>query len=702
MLKLYKLTTFLLIFGLTNSVFSQNNPTDIFSGKETSTTLAGTYTVGSTTNGDNFNSIFEAVTNLIAFGASEPVIFEISEYYSSVNETFPIDITAYTGNSAVNTLTIKVKPNITAEITGSTGDDYKGLFHVIAPNVTIDGSNNGDNTRNLTITNTSTKIAYGVFLDGDNCNLKNCNISTTNLINNYAVYAHTNNTNISYNNITSGEQGINVTGQNVYIGHNTINSVFKIGINCYAVDNPIVEYNTISNIMLNTNDICSGIKLSIVQGTSFVNNNKISNIKGIVSQSVAYGISISGFYNGTMNIANNTISNIASGQFTGSFPAGMYFSNPDETGVLKISYNTIYMPQDDVYGIDKISAVNYSSGIYIDAGIKYQLRNNIIHNELGARTTKIIISTSNYAIYASGTANPFSFSNNNLFFAGGNVDYSSTARANNTNMNLLEWQTWSTFDNNSYFENSLLNIDLFPTNCSQAIAQGLYIDEILLDIENAERDLMYPTIGAYEFAGIQAQDISYTVSGKGSGTLSWTSGNGCSKAVFVKAGNVLPEFPAPVNGISYIADGSFGAGDQLGTSGWYCVYDGEGNNFAISNIDGEYTVMVCEYWGNPGNIVYNLTEASNNPRTFNSALNIENISNNIDIYPNPANDFIFIRNLENIKSISISDISGKIISENEYKNSNEISIDISKMAKGIYFIKLTDNKNIFTKKIIKI
>ncbi len=279
---------------------------------------------------------------------------------------------------------------------------------------------------------------------------------------------------------------------------------------------------------------------------------------------------------------------------------------------------------------------------------------------------------------------------------------SSTARANNTNMNLLEWQTWSTFDNNSYFENSLLNIDLFPTNCSQAIAQGLYIDEILLDIENAERDLMYPTIGAYEFAGIQAQDISYTVSGKGSGTLSWTSGNGCSKAVFVKAGNVLPEFPAPVNGISYIADGSFGAGDQLGTSGWYCVYDGEDNNFAISNIDGEYTVMVCEYWGNPGNIVYNLTEASNNPRTFNSALNIENISNNIDIYPNPANDFIFIRNSENIKSISISDISGKIISENEYKNSNEISIDISKMAKGIYFIKLTDNKNIFTKKIIKI
>jgi hypothetical protein len=112
--------------------------------------------------------------------------------------------------------------------------------------------------------------------------------------------------------------------------------------------------------------------------------------------------------------------------------------------------------------------------------------------------------------------------------------------------------------------------------------------------------------------------------------------------------------------------------------------------------------MVCEYWGNPGNIVYNLTEASNNPRTFNSALNVENISDNIDIYPNPANDFIFIRNSENIKSISISDISGKIISENEYKNSNEISIDISKMAKGIYFIKLTDNKNIFTKKIIKI
>jgi hypothetical protein len=33
--------------------------------------------------------------------------------------------------------------------------------------------------------------------------------------------------------------------------------------------------------------------------------------------------------------------------------------------------------------------------------------------------------------------------------------------------------------------------------------------------------------------------------------------------------------PLPVNVTSYTANASFGSGTQIGTSGWYCVYNGQ-------------------------------------------------------------------------------------------------------------------------------
>ncbi len=84
-----------------------------------------------------------------------------------------------------------------------------------------------------------------------------------------------------------------------------------------------------------------------------------------------------------------------------------------------------------------------------------------------------------------------------------------------------------------------------------------------------------------------------------------------------------------------------------------------------------------------------------------STTNIENES--FSIYPNPAKNSIFI-NLKNgfntHSNISITDVLGKEIYQLNAVNA-ELEIDISKLMNGIYFVKLSDEKGIFTQKFIK-
>lgn len=80
---------------------------------------------------------------------------------------------------------------------------------------------------------------------------------------------------------------------------------------------------------------------------------------------------------------------------------------------------------------------------------------------------------------------------------------------------------------------------------------------------------------------------------------------------------------------------------------------------------------------------------------------------NMIISPNPVANAagIYFNGLskENF-SIIIADVSGKTISTNVYKNnagSKNVSINMEQLAKGIYFVKFMQNKNVVTQKIIK-
>ncbi len=73
--------------------------------------------------------------------------------------------------------------------------------------------------------------------------------------------------------------------------------------------------------------------------------------------------------------------------------------------------------------------------------------------------------------------------------------------------------------------------------------------------------------------------------------------------------------------------------------------------------------------------------------------------NNINIYPNPSNG-IFNINLENTdNTIEIYNINGQLILSQKANDSNT-TIDLSSQAKGVYFVKITSEQNVYNNKII--
>lgn len=482
--------------------------------------LPGTYTVGLS---GVYTTLTAAVNSYNTSCLSGAVIFNLIDA-SYPAETFPIVI----GNAeASSTNTLKIKPNATTAITGASpvaliklnGADY----------ITIDGSNSGGTSQDLTITNTDATTTSAVIWVGSasasngatHNAVKNCVISGNATTTTYggivssggttiggtAEAANTDNT-YQNNVITTCYRGIMVNGPsgreaNTIITENKIgsatlgNKIGFIGILISNQTNISVNINTIFGITngnsSNTN-LPAGITVrgSISGGNIF--SNVISDVRNTnTAQYSAHGITLQSTSAATgLNIYNNFIYDIA-----GDGEDANIWDNGHGIGILtgggyNIYYNSINLNTNQ-------NNPGNSAAIFIDnrgsAGttpVSLNIKNNIFSNQQTAGVR--------YGIYSSAPASSFAVINYNDYYSTGtNLGFLAGARNN-----LAGWQSATSQDGNSISVNPVFlsgtNLHLKTTSPSSTLnGQGNPVAGITTDIDGDVRNATTPDMGADEF-----------------------------------------------------------------------------------------------------------------------------------------------------------------------------------------------------------
>jgi len=98
-----------------------------------------------------------------------------------------------------------------------------------------------------------------------------------------------------------------------------------------------------------------------------------------------------------------------------------------------------------------------------------------------------------------------------------------------------------------------------------------------------------------------------------------------------------------------------------------------------------------------------VTVTNSNFTTEGEVISVNSIKHNITVYPNPANNLLFIQNINSNMTITINSVDGKILYKNKNPKKNILKINLFGFAEGIYFIKINDNKNkiVYSDKFIK-
>lgn len=129
---------------------------------------------------------------------------------------------------------------------------------------------------------------------------------------------------------------------------------------------------------------------------------------------------------------------------------------------------------------------------------------------------------------------------------------------------------------------------------------------------------------------------------------------------------------------------------------------GHGNVlFAIKTLPG---LQEGDVVANTANIYfdYNHPIDTNEARTTFALLNTKdfNADSSISVYPNPTKNHIHVSAKNNLRTIAIFDIQGRLL-QSVTENEMSATIDISNRQAGVYFVKITTEKGTAVEKIIK-
>ena len=141
----------------------------------------------------------------------------------------------------------------------------------------------------------------------------------------------------------------------------------------------------------------------------------------------------------------------------------------------------------------------------------------------------------------------------------------------------------------------------------------------------------------------------------------------------------------------------------LGVGGYYAaieLYSG-GNTYDIRIIDDR--TVDQPFWSSaiwfPGDQAYTNGNAFAIRMNLGTSVDlVESSVNKLHVFPNPSKNFVNISLENNLPSeLILMDISGKILLEKTFTNSSKINL--SNFKNGIYFLKISNNSQITTKRI---
>jgi hypothetical protein len=316
-------------------------------------TICGNKTIGT---GGDYTTITAAFTALNANELCGPIVYTLLDATYPA-ETYPLAVNLNPGSSATNTIVIKPAAGISPDISGASASG--AIFRIMTGYVTLDGSNSGGTSRNMTIGNTSTTSPSVVSIHSINTaplvgiTLKNCNIingantaSAITVTNATGAGGYFNNVTIRNNSIQRAYIGVYANaavmagnGSGLLITENDLstsgaNSIRLVGIYAQGIDGVTISDNLIGNIADANAESPKGIWIATGTNTAEVSGNTISNLT--LTNTGAYAIT--GIYVNPgataleISIDDNTISNLSNAGTSLAFAGILSFSpNTDIT-----------------------------------------------------------------------------------------------------------------------------------------------------------------------------------------------------------------------------------------------------------------------------------------------------------------------------------------------------------------------------------
>lgn len=457
----------------------------------------GTYRIGT---GGNYTSVTAAINAYNNSCLVGPIVFEINE--GTFQESQGWTIIKHPDASATNTLTIRPAAGASPYIGGNVigGPSLK----ILGSYVTIDGSNNGSQSRNLIIGNSSTNAPLAIIIGSTGTSpttyvtIKNCNITTSALVNPavalcdgtvYSDPGYFNNINFSNNKVYYANTGLEVNaalvagnGSGLTIADNlmnvaafdalrnggiylrgvdgaivsgnkignfeTLNTENDFGISLFNTSNTIITGNTISNLVYTNSSAAAptGIRVAgsmPVSGIA-ITNNTITNLSsnGGTNSSNTYGICIATNVS-NVTISQNKISQIINSSLSGWGAHGILLSSASTTANTTVTNNFIANVASYGYAGTTVNANGY--GITINAGAGYY----IYHNTVNLAVNQTLAGGLPAAVFINtGVTTPGAIHLRNNIFAnrqtGGSAErYAILCKANSN--------VFATIDNNDYY-----------------------------------------------------------------------------------------------------------------------------------------------------------------------------------------------------------------------------------------------------------